>query len=84
MNVICNKMALYDLFANLPLTGRLGLSQEVLASNKSWSSRMEARLLTGRPGSYRGAGPLTVRLGLSKGGWDSHREVGALLVKPDL
>ena len=45
---------------------------------------MEARLLTGRPGSYRGAGPLTVRLGLSKGGRDSHREVGPLLVKPDL
>ena len=36
---------------------------------------MEARLLTGRPGSYRGGAG---GLGHSQGGWASHREAGPL------
>ena len=80
-------MATFDLYADLPLTERPGLSQGGQASYR------EAGPLTKRPGlsqgclaSHRKAGPLsgrplplTGRRGLLQGGRASYREAGPLL-----
>ena len=84
VNVFCDKISIYGLFADFPLTGRPCLSMG--GSSSHW----EARSLTGRPligrlGLFQGgqdagreAGPLNRRQGFTQGGRSSHREAGPL------
>ena len=86
-------MAIYGLFAGLPLTESLCLSMGGRSSyweagpvtgslalyQVGWASQREGRVLAGRHGFYTEVGPLNGRQGLSQGGRAAHREAGPLI-----
>ena len=92
INGFCDKMAIYGLFAGLPLTESLCLSIRGRSSyweagsvtgslalyQVGWASQREGRVLAGRQGSYTEVGPLNGGQGLSLGGRASHWEAGPL------